>query len=150
MNNCKLSIVITTASWLIIVLVIAGILFGSYLEIRGRMPGRVANARIEMYTSVVFSKEEIKSAIDVAIRDFAGSRDSWNELYEILYSEGYSNALISRRGWDAGNAIVLIANYQRNSAPGSNRPSIMSRWEWALFRDGPNDEWRIVAGGKIL
>ena len=150
MNHSKLSIMTTTAAWMIIALVIAGILFGAYNGVRDRMPGRVANARIEIDASVVFSREEIESAIDVAIKDFAGSRDSWNELLKIMYNEDYSNMVIRHRNWDVGSVIVLISNYQSNSVPGSNRPSIMRRWEWALFRDSPDGSWRVMYGGKIL
>lgn len=150
MNSGKLSIVKNTVTWTIIALVIVGILIIAYYEVRGRMPARVSNARIEIETSVIFSIEEIESAIDMVIRDFADNRDSWNELLEVLYSERHSNALVKRRNWEAGSAIVLIANYQRNSALGSNRPSTMTRWEWALIRDGPDGSWRIVASGKAL
>ena len=130
MNTGSLSIAKKTAIWMIIGFIIAGVLLLAYYEIRGRLPGRVSNAQIEIESSVIFSLEEIESAIDAVIRDFANSRDSWNELPKIVYDEGYSKLVVESRGWDSGNAIVLIANYQSHSGPGSIRPSTMRTWEW--------------------
>ena len=150
MNPRILNVVKIAAAWMIASLVLAGIIFYAYYGIRSRMPGRVANVQIEIEASVIFSKEVIESAIDVAIKEFANSRDGWHELLEIRYCEGYSNAVVRNRNWDAGNSIVIIASYQRNSAPGSNRPSTTRRWEWVLFRDGSDYPWKVVAGGKTL
>ena len=150
MNFSKQSIVFKAAAWMAIAFVFAGLLLSVYYEVRSRMSGRTANAQIEIDDSVIFSREDIESAINVAIKDFASRRDSWNELLKISYNEDYSNMVIRHRNWDAGNAIVLIANYQSNSAPGSNRPTIMRSWEWALFRDNSDGSWRVTYGGKIL
>ena len=150
MNSGIMRVVKKVSVWVMTVLIFAGLLFIAYNNVRSRMPGRVANAQIEVDTSVIFSTAEIESAINVAIRDFASSRDSWNELLKIRYCELYSNALVKSRGWDAGNFIIIVANYQRNSAPGSNRPSTMRQWEWALYRDELDDTWRVAARGKTL
>ena len=153
MNHSKQSIALKVAAWaawMVIALFIAGLLLLAYYNVRSRMSGRTANAQIEIDASVIFAREDIESAINVAMNDFAGRRDSWNELLKISYNEDYSNTLIGHRNWDAGNAIVLIASYQSNSAPGSNRPTIVRRWEWALFRDISDGTWRVAYSGKVL
>ena len=130
---------------LLISLVFAGILFVAYYEVRGRLSGRVANARIEMDTSVIFSVEEIESAIYEAIRDFANSNDSWNELLEIRYDEWSSHMYARRRELNPTCVIVLHANYQRS---GVGKPPIMRSWSWVLIRDGTDGTWNVIRGGK--
>lgn len=112
--------------------------------------GSVKSAQTHDVGSAVFSREDIRSAIDVIEKEF---RRDWKgcTLREIFYAGDETTAAF--RDWaDRNNAdevIVLLSSFDVDSSGGNgslNPNSTYTNWNWILVRSagGP---WRHVDHG---
>lgn len=119
--------------------------------------GRTNDATVTIGESENFSKKEINDAVECVKKKFR-SFEGCN-LTELWYDEDKSNDLVkdylkygrgSENGSNAENVIVLMSNFNVNSAggDGSFEPnSTMSNWQWVLIRDSKISEWQVDTWG---
>lgn len=102
------------------------------------VPGDTGGVRLDSGTSEHFSEEEIRSAMDCAMRAF---RKQFNgcTLTRLAYSEAYFDSYSAGVGAsDDGNMIVLLADYveTETNTPYASRP-------WVLTRMDETAAWKV-------
>lgn len=101
--------------------------------------GIVENVRVKEVTSNIYSKEDIESAINTIIKEFA---DKWDgcTLEEIYYA-GDKESLAHKDWADRNNAeevIVLLSKFNVDNSGGDgslNPESTYDGWNWILVRN---------------
>jgi len=118
-----------------------------------RSQGIVANAQVDIGTSIRFTQQEIEEAVDRVKEKFVDFKGC--ELIRLWYDEDSSYRSIeiymtSGRGRVNDvvreNVIVLLSDFKVDSSGGDgsfNPNSTYYNWAWILIRDSENDSWRV-------
>jgi len=136
-----------------IILCLFVIIFFISLAGCGQSQGIVANAQVDIGTSIRFTQQEIEEAVERVKENFINFRGC--DLIRLWYDEDLSNRFIesymtSGRGRVNGvvreNVIVLLSDFKVDSSGGDgsfNPNSTYYNWMWVLIRDAENDSWRV-------
>lgn len=112
--------------------------------------GNISNAEIVIGDSKIYSEEDIKSAMYVALGKF---RDFPATLDKIWYDESSSLKVSDEwaKKYSADEAIVLYSDFSTYSgdvalSDGFESDSHYTDWDFVLIRNG-NEPWKLIAWG---
>lgn len=141
MNKKRLFIVII--SILIIVIVFTLMILNNYQF-------NIKNAQIVIGNSEIYSKKEIKDAIDIVLVKFKKFPATLNKIYyDEEKSKKESNEWAKR--YNAKEAIILYSDFktysgERAISDGFNPSAEYSNWSWILVRNN-KEEWHLKSWG---
>lgn len=134
----------------LVFILIAVILCGRSVGILKR---NIANTKVDLGTSEIYSQEDLQAASDVILKEI-GSWSSVKEVYTVSYcgdesSEGDVDYARSLSDKDYIQCAVFESSFKTTSSAASdgfNENSMYDGWQWYLARtDG--GQWELVTWG---
>lgn len=133
---------------IIVIFIIIGIIF-TLFKLNNK-DENIKNAEIVIGNSEIYSKEEIKNAIDIVLVKFKNFPATLNKIYyDEEKSQKESNNLAEQ--YNANEVIVLYSNFKTYSGTkaindGFNPNSEYTNWAWILTRSN-YCEWQLITWG---
>ncbi len=132
----------------IVILIIIFIVFA--LITSNNKQGNIKNVEIVIGNSEIYSKEEIKDAIDIVLVKFKKFPATLNKIY---YDEEKSQQESNKwaKQYNADEAIVLYSDFKTYSGEqalnnGFNPNAEYLGWTWVIVRSN-HDEWQLKTWG---
>ncbi|MCL2859793.1 MAG: DUF4829 domain-containing protein [Oscillospiraceae bacterium] len=139
---------------IIIILIIVTFLGYVAYQVVGN-PGKTNNVEISIGNSSKFSKEEIESAMQVAMKKFKGFKGC--DLKQLWYNDELNSETAISRYVSQGvvtaenNVIILYFNFY--AGPGSEDSlapnNDYTNWQWILIRDSKSSKWKVHDFGDM-